>query len=878
MSKDREFYRDIDRIIRIIYKETFMLEHINYYNQGLIDFSFDSFDLSNPVFRERIKRSYIKYYSNNYHLDDIEFLLEDVTNQLNKEYGSSNSLYLIEYISKKILHRDSKEFYVDFDDLLEWDGFINKIDMKLFVAARLSYFDDYYDEHTTSVIHHNNQYIYDICKRTGISENHMHLKASGYVTDINWYAFLMGSVFDKKAINGIIEHDGIYRDRPKNRKGERTSNDKSNLTQYLIKIRFLRIVLENMVDGGRKISEAYTEDNIMRILKSNNVEVTAQTIKFSKEYSNETEMLANQIKKDFEKYIKTPLRERGEDSSKYLKIEINFLRKTFKTIHQKRKKNIFLIFLFNLYICGMTDLKFQIIQDNLGMGFDKFKEKEDNKKVFIKDKLSNEDLIRSAFHKYYREKYVKNIEFRIGPEDKAADYFKELKNLAKVNDDEWEKAKKELNNNKLSKINYGIIVHFIKQKYIRKFKDKTEESSEQEITIYEASNYINDRINKRRDLETKSNKLIEALKRINYFSTKDKTYATTYQGKIVGIDTANYEKDNRPYLYSTVFRKLKSLFPDLHSTYHVGEEFPTLSNGLRAIDEVLNFCDYHANDRLGHALALGIDVEDYYEKKRKNILCNLGDYLDDIIWMYSVLYQSNRKEDYYYLSYLKGQFESNKQFLYLKDNIQITFHDYYDAYFLKGDSPEIYLHMEDKCVDIDVYEKLCKNKKHIYRINYNHPYHKAAFLNENAREIYIRSNFDNYFVSSLNEPFKGVVSNMFIDCVKRTQELLKHKILEQKVFIEANPTSNKKIAYLDKYIKLPALNLNRQYLKDADKMINLPISINTDDSSIFQTNLVNEYSMIGAALMREGYDQREVYDYLENLAIASNVHSFVKNK
>lgn len=33
--------------------------------------------------------------------------------------------------------------------------------------------------------------------------------------------------------------------------------------------------------------------------------------------------------------------------------------------------------------------------------------------------------------------------------------------------------------------------------------------------------------------------------------------------------------------------------------------------------------------------------------------------------------------------------------------------------------------------------------------------------------------------------------------------------------------------------------------------------------------------MIAAALIRDGYPEQKVYAYLEQLAIASNVHSFV---
>lgn len=247
------------------------------------------------------------------------------------------------------------------------------------------------------------------------------------------------------------------------------------------------------------------------------------------------------------------------------------------------------------------------------------------------------------------------------------------------------------------------------------------------------------------------------------------------------IDTANYEKDNRSKLFGPIYREIRQGGTSgyvLKATYHVGEEFPALASGLRAIDEVLNFLDYRSNDRLGHALALGIEPYEYYGKKRSNILCSIGEYLDDLVWMYSVLVESNQ-----------------------------------DASF-----DEVYRNHAEKVLHIEV-------------------------------------------------------SELYIQCVARVQRLLQEKVLQMNIFIEAKPSSNKKISHVQKYSDLPALNISSPVF---DKMngLEIPMSINTDDSSIFLTNLVNEYSML-AALIREGYSKSNVYSYIERLAIASNVHSFI---
>ena len=84
------------------------------------------------------------------------------------------------------------------------------------------------------------------------------------------------------------------------------------------------------------------------------------------------------------------------------------------------------------------------------------------------------------------------------------------------------------------------------------------------------------------------------------------------KARILGIDTANYEKNCGPENYGPSYRQFKKEVKskiELKFTYHAGEDFDSLCSGLRAIDEVLEFLRFKRGDRLGHALALGIDAD-----------------------------------------------------------------------------------------------------------------------------------------------------------------------------------------------------------------------------------------------------------------------------
>ncbi len=91
---------------------------------------------------------------------------------------------------------------------------------------------------------------------------------------------------------------------------------------------------------------------------------------------------------------------------------------------------------------------------------------------------------------------------------------------------------------------------------------------------------------------------------------------------IVGIDAASIENATEPWVFAPVFRHARShkrIIPysaqkggnvqNIGFTYHVGEDFRHIISGLRHIDEVLTHFDYRSGDRLGHAIALGIDID-----------------------------------------------------------------------------------------------------------------------------------------------------------------------------------------------------------------------------------------------------------------------------
>ena len=119
--------------------------------------------------------------------------------------------------------------------------------------------------------------------------------------------------------------------------------------------------------------------------------------------------------------------------------------------------------------------------------------------------------------------------------------------------------------------------------------------------------------------------------------------------RLLGIDACNEEITCRPEVFAQAFRYLRNhsliekradsleatrKLPELGVTYHVGEDFLDIVDGLRAVEEAILFLNMRCGDRIGHGLVLGVDVEEWYDLKNNRILLSQQEYLDNLVWLY----------------------------------------------------------------------------------------------------------------------------------------------------------------------------------------------------------------------------------------------------
>ena len=528
--------------------------------------------------------------------------------------------------------------------------------------------------------------------------------------------------------------------------------------------------------------------------------------------------------------------------------------------------------LFYAYLLYKIYFRNEILQLNERVGFANFASYEEMKTDYL---LHDYDhlLYKAAIEGFLQKNKERYIEARIVPKDTEEGIVKTLQDICKEIDTKFESR-------------YDFIFHFIKKRdeprptdLYRHYRLR-EEIKRQAYAIYQF------RCN--RDNWGVNNNLV---------------------GKVVGIDAANSEIYCRPEVYAQAFRFLRGHevkideelddYPyDLNVTYHVGEDFMDIADGLRAVEEALIFLNLRNGDRLGHALVLGTDVRTYYEKRYYTICASRQVILDNLAWLH---HKCIRLTGYtqlcgwlemMFLKYfteiyrVKQEVGENIIDSYFKpseDNeLSSNINDYYLSWLLRGDSPIIGTQLDSENL-----KKLTSTiDKEWAHAGMNHQIcAEVALGNEDAREL-----FDAYH--SFKYARRGYLGDtltippMYRDewyaLLEKIQQQLLEKIEKRHIAIECNPSSNYKIGEMVRYDEHPILKFFNYGLDTPYPRHDVAVSINTDDMGVFSTSLEREYSLMALAIERNQTDEhhnspRAIIDWLNRVREMSLEQRFKYN-
>lgn len=327
--------------------------------------------------------------------------------------------------------------------------------------------------------------------------------------------------------------------------------------------------------------------------------------------------------------------------------------------------------------------------------------------------------------------------------------------------------------------------------------------------------------------------------------------------RIFGIDAASNEVHFRPENFGPAFRYLSSYkirqdvpwergIPDLRKTYHVGEDFFDVLDGLRAIYEAVLFLELSHGDRIGHGVALGIDVEKWYQTHGKITLPRQNK-LDNIAWMLYMIRHWGIETTTAYYQELTTEFE--KLYLELYEEESPGIKAYMEAWQMRGDDPECYFSHDPEEKNIHAITRWGRS-----RIRDKELYKEHAKKGDKVYKIYHRYHFDTALkrraLESVTQEFKQEFKGEYVKLVKQLQVRMRSRIAERGIAVESCPSSNFLISNLDEFKEIPTFQLFPIQENAEEGLIRLNVCINTDDQGVFYTSLTKEYTML-AAIMRE---------------------------
>lgn len=765
---------------------------------------------------------------------------------------------LLHFVDNGMLYMESSDCPVcQWEGILRWNDLTNKIGEDVMVCAYLAG----HDLITTVTPQRKNfnwpPYIktddptLNMILEMPLADIHAHLKGSSLNFEINWIC-LMNHIEGRKNVFTVMSkqiqsahtdeiQDGGYL-------------YKKALLAAVIRLYLLDVVYRQGLQMDKTLDEVMRCKEVDKVIKqSSAIQVIIEDVKknLGAKYTS-----TNGDWAIFDYAIIQGVSADVMDSLTLLSGERFLLYSILRKIYSNVCTDSRLQFLFLLYLVIKNEIRHEITQLNETVGFDNFNIYENRKLIFVDDdkyKHYKNAALHLSIKDFFGNYNPKNryYEVRIVPKDSEKEINDDIKALDEA-----------IEGDLLKKDNvdwsYRYIFHFIKK------KDSGPTAN-------------------CRHYELRSSVKTKALAIYAYRNGLSVDRKGVYVAdRVVGVDAANSEIACRPEVFAQAFRFLrhhKIEHPELHRpidlgvTYHVGEDFMDVVDGLRAVDEAILFLPLRKGDRIGHGLVLGVDVNEYYRTRNYTVSMSLQMMMDNMAWLYH--YVRELKEYSSTLTEIKDIFYDCYHRVH-EDRIVPSIGTYYDSMLLRGDDPECY--MEDGTIrnhgaDLQGWQSKA--------LNAEEQCNRVRSIRE-VRKLYHQYHYEEKGKERGNDYMEWMVSCDMIDAINEVQRQVLEKVEKLGLAIECNPTSNIKIGEIVRYDEHPILRFNNEGL-GYKKTRSLSVSINTDDKGVFATSIEREYALMAHAIIRyfrhnhKEINDSDVYSWLDRIRRYSLLQRFDKS-
>lgn len=819
---------------------------------------------------QRIKAQELRHYND----EVVESWGDYVADKEWKLPGSDGQSFFnfIRNFSKDCLHVQNGKVYFQVERLDDWQSVSFACGEDLFVAALLADMNRDFgyeprDFQWDYILKSDFYLLNNLIFQNKIVENHYHLGGSAPYVDLSWI-YLMNHPFgqtrrwekfkDKSAESMYLGSFSLR---------ESHQSDMENLVKAAAYLRvklFECCVLEN----GNVVSHDIIGD-IDTLLKGYGVLQADELQPAIEAYRYRSDCIRFGTKVD---YAIRGFRVFEDEKNNYISGERYLNYCCLRYIFGHPKSSLVQV-LFYFYLLVRHHFNKEFIQANNKTGFQNFKEYNDRKSELIKGTSYEKMALNIAIQGNIEENFLEQLEVRIKPEESSNILSQIIK---------WDDSNAFYRSSRISLFD-RIFPNGLTERGPRKYGDGTE-------SFFYVLHFIKNRKNSwfskdenRIEIKKTFGKEKYSVVRQCREFDKRETYrrqAETLKEmrdqnddvckRIFGIDAASNEVNFRPENFGTVFRFLSSSrirqdvpwkrkIPDLRKTYHVGEDFYDIVDGLRAIDEALLFLELSQGDRIGHGVALGIDVDKWYER-HPVIALPLQNKIDNIAWIRYKIREYGLTVPTYYSNKLKSDFDKLYMELYGESSPGLL--AYMEAWQLRGDDPQCYASIrpqKDCLTGFSAWDKARVRDKQKYRNLVLNQESLESSLEmeihcgkkvETVYNIYHRYHFDEELKRRAFKRMEYEFDKEYIAIVKQLQLKMRSFVTEKGIAIESCPSSNFLISNLDTFAEVPTFQLF-PLRESHNSFRRLNVCINTDDQGIFYTSLVKEYTLLMATKWKE---------------------------
>ena len=742
------------------------------------------------------------------------------------------SLFVLFHFGCEVLDHSSWEKpLLQFDHLLRWRDLAYYMGEDILTLPFLAEQDSMrmYERKAfawENVIRHNNKALNRVLDR-GLSEVHSHLNASTDVFELNWIRLMNEVCHDLTSLKEERKRRLMMKDYRQDFSPSLWDVE-SGMTLYdwgivaaAIRVLLYRVVMQGAVIESRDLSRLGIMMNDKVALYEQETEILSSVGSFEENAFR----MANEVVFDYAITKSSASNCKTEDLLQPFFIhqgERELLYRFFRMLHENVNRVWQMAPFVYLYLLIKNNYRREFVQTNPLIGFENFQRYQSRKALYLKKQEINRQVnFRYAIQTSLRDIENEKLETRMAPEQVGKQQRSDFLGSIFLDKQFYQHALKD--------DDLTFVVHFFKRP--DKF-DVDNRSRHSEFRVY---------------LQNQMDKIIDLCKDPIERSIVKKT-------KIVGIDAAGAELSCRPEVFAPSFRYAQ-ICGIGNITYHAGEDFYDLVDGLRTIDEVMMFMNYQRGCRIGHALALGIDARSYYGRRHRNVIMPRQVMLDNLVWLFYKARQINVVLSPATLDFIDNTAHNLFQTIgYVNSFDQFI---YWQSMLLRGDDPAATF---SEGVEVTPHERAARCK---------HPLCIEARRSEVAKLLCTQYDIDKRTKELGNQPSTFILPASIVDDISALQEGMMDDIERRGIYIECNPSSNLMIGPFEKYEELP---IWRFHNVDRPQRHCINISINTDDKGVFATSLYNELSIVSLSMIkrkdRDGnmmWSPKEVLEYVERL-------------